>query len=142
MKRIRLGATDLEITELGIGAWQWGDTRFWGYDRDYGENDVRAAMETTLASHINFLDTAELYGFGKSERLVGKYLDGQRSSLIIASKSPSLMTTYRALLFFTICTGPCSSKWSTAVMPLRLISCTAIIFISRLLLKECLMTLQ
>ena len=86
MEHIRLGATDLEITELGIGAWQWGDERFWGYGRGYGENDVRAAMATILASPVNFLDTAELYGFGKSERLVGKFLDGQRAALVIASK--------------------------------------------------------
>lgn len=86
MERIRLGKTALLVTELGIGAWQWGDTRFWGYGRGYGENDVRAALEFMLAAHINFLDTAEVYGFGTSERLIGKFLDGQRSSLVIASK--------------------------------------------------------
>lgn len=86
MHRIRLGATTLEITELGIGAWQWGDKRFWGYGRGYNENDVRAAMEILLASEINLLDTAEVYGFGTSERLVGKFLDGRRSALVIASK--------------------------------------------------------
>ncbi len=86
MEKIRLGATDLVITEMGIGAWQWGDTRFWGYGRGYGEDDVRAAMELTVTSPINFLDTAEVYGFGTSERLIGKFLDGHRSSLVIASK--------------------------------------------------------
>lgn len=86
MNRVRLGASDIQVTELGIGAWQWGDKRFWGYGQGYGENDVHDAMDLLLSSGINFIDTAEVYGFGTSERLVGKFLDGKRSSLIVASK--------------------------------------------------------
>jgi len=86
MNKNRLGATEIEITELGIGVWQWGDTGFWGYGRGYGESDVHAAMEVVLASPVNFIDTAEVYGGGTSERLVGKFLNGSGSSIVIASK--------------------------------------------------------
>ena len=43
--RIRLGTTDIEVSALGIGTWQWGERRYWGYGREYGEDDLKAAFE-------------------------------------------------------------------------------------------------
>ena len=73
-KRIHLGATDLLVSPLGIGAWAWGDRFFWGYGRQYGHDESAAAFQTSLAAGINFFDTAEIYGQGRSERLVGEFI--------------------------------------------------------------------
>lgn len=69
-----LGQTDILISRLGIGTWAWGDRIFWGYGREYTENDVRAAFEASLEAGINFFDTAEIYGRGHSEYLIGKFI--------------------------------------------------------------------
>ena len=36
LKYVRLGATGIEVPEMGVGAWQWGDAAFWGYGKEYG----------------------------------------------------------------------------------------------------------
>lgn len=86
MELVRLGKTDLRVSELGVGAWAWGDKRFWGYGKGYNENDVHDAFTTTVQAGVSFLDTAEVYGFGMSEQLVGQNLDGNRPAMILASK--------------------------------------------------------
>jgi aryl-alcohol dehydrogenase-like predicted oxidoreductase len=85
--KIRLGTTDILISPLGVGAWSWGDRFFWGYGQDYTEEDVQAAIEVSLAAGINFFDTAEVYGRGHSELLVGKYLAKSPQSPLIATKA-------------------------------------------------------
>jgi aryl-alcohol dehydrogenase-like predicted oxidoreductase len=72
--------------QLGVGAWQWGDRFFWGYGRSYRRSDVRAAFETSLMKNVAFIDTAEFYGFGRSERLIGEFIQNQRQRIYIASK--------------------------------------------------------
>ena len=71
---IALGATDLRITPLGIGALSWGDRLFWGFGRGYQQADVQEAFDTSLEAGINFFDTAEVYGQGRSERLIGEFI--------------------------------------------------------------------
>jgi aryl-alcohol dehydrogenase-like predicted oxidoreductase len=83
---VRLGATDLFIPRMGIGAWAWGERIYWGYGRSYGEDDVRQAFESSLEADLNFIDTAEIYGHGNSERLVGKFSRQARQPVIIATK--------------------------------------------------------
>ncbi len=72
--------------ELGTGAWSWGDRLYWGYGRGYTEQDVRAAFETCLAAGINFFDTAETYGQGRSEQLLGQFLREANADVRIATK--------------------------------------------------------
>jgi aryl-alcohol dehydrogenase-like predicted oxidoreductase len=84
--RIHLGQTDLHVSPLGIGTWSWGDRLFWGYGRSHDEGDVQAAFEASLAAGINFFDTAEFYGFGRSERLLGQLLRDHQESLIVTTK--------------------------------------------------------
>jgi aryl-alcohol dehydrogenase-like predicted oxidoreductase len=60
--------------EIGTGTWQWGDKTTWGYGRGYGEADVHGAFSASLDAGIRFFDTAELYGWGKSERLLGRFM--------------------------------------------------------------------
>ncbi len=60
--------------ELGIGTWAWGDRMFWGYGNGYREGDVLAAFRASLEGGITFFDTAEVYGQGASETLLGRML--------------------------------------------------------------------
>jgi aryl-alcohol dehydrogenase-like predicted oxidoreductase len=84
--KIILGNSDIAISPLGIGAWAWGDRSVWGYGQDYGETDIREAFEASLEAGINFFDTAELYGLGRSERLLGKFIHESGAQVIVASK--------------------------------------------------------
>ncbi|HVU15066.1 MAG TPA: aldo/keto reductase [Phototrophicaceae bacterium] len=72
--------------EIGTGTWQWGDTMVWGYGGSYGENEIHAAFQASLDAGINFFDTAELYGWGKSERFIGQFVAEQHPNIYIATK--------------------------------------------------------
>ena len=85
-QRIALGSTDVTISPLGIGAWAWGDRFTWDYGRGYADADVQAAFEASLAAGINFFDTAEVYGFGRSERLLGQFVRAAGQPVVIATK--------------------------------------------------------
>ncbi len=86
VNRVPLGASGLQIPEIGVGVWQWGDRLSWGYGKSYSEADIRAAFEVSLARGLDFFDTAEVYGPWTSERLLGKLLHESRTSAIVASK--------------------------------------------------------
>lgn len=59
---------------MGLGTWAWGDRLFWSYGQGYGEEDLRQAFRESLDAGIALFDTAEFYGFGLSERLIGRFL--------------------------------------------------------------------
>ncbi|MDE3088548.1 MAG: aldo/keto reductase [Chloroflexota bacterium] len=84
--KISLGKTDIQITPLGIGAWAWGDKIFWGFGNGYGDADCKSAFDASIAAGINFFDSAELYGFGHSETLLGQFARKSKDSPIIATK--------------------------------------------------------
>lgn len=87
LERIPLGASDLSISPLGIGTWAWGDRFVWGYGRGgYTDVDIQAAFEFSSNAGLNFYDTAEAYGFGRSEHLLGQYTQRAKQSNIIATK--------------------------------------------------------
>ncbi len=76
MKTARLGATGLQITRVGFGAWAigGGDWEFgWGPQEDH---ESIAAIHRALEQGVNWIDTAAAYGFGRSERIVGRALEG------------------------------------------------------------------
>jgi len=83
---VRLGQTDVCVTPLGVGTWAWGDRHFWGYGREYGEQDVREAIAASLEHGVTFFDTAEIYGGGQSERLLGQGIRGLREQVVVATK--------------------------------------------------------
>jgi aryl-alcohol dehydrogenase-like predicted oxidoreductase len=86
MQTITLGQDGLTVTALGIGTWAWGDKLFWSYGSDYGVAQVKEAFEATLDSGISFFDTAEIYGLGESETLLGRFMKEQGRSAQIATK--------------------------------------------------------
>jgi aryl-alcohol dehydrogenase-like predicted oxidoreductase len=76
LKTTQLGQTGLEITRVGFGAWAigGGDWEFgWGHQDD--EESI-AAIHHALEQGINWIDTAAAYGFGRSEQIVGRALEG------------------------------------------------------------------
>jgi len=85
MQKVVLGATGLKVTPLAYGTWQFGG--------DWGPVDERAAIDAIAHARslgINLFDTAQAYGFGRSERLLGKALVADlrdsRDSVVIATK--------------------------------------------------------
>ncbi len=90
-KPLHLGQTDIAISPFGVGAWSWGDRWFWGYGQKggYTDEDIRAAYRASLASGITFFDTAEVYGFGRSEEILGRLLREDTppdKKIVVASK--------------------------------------------------------
>jgi aryl-alcohol dehydrogenase-like predicted oxidoreductase len=81
-----IGDTDLEVSAVGVGTWQWGDTSIWQYGQGYGTQDVNEAFETSLDAGINFFDTAEVYGKGVSETLLGQAVRKANRPVVIATK--------------------------------------------------------
>ena len=69
-----MGRTGVRVGAVGVGAWSWGDRWYWGYGRSYGLEDVRGAFEESLRAGATLFDTAELYGFGRSERILGTFV--------------------------------------------------------------------
>jgi aryl-alcohol dehydrogenase-like predicted oxidoreductase len=91
-----LGKTGIEVTPIGFGTWAWGDSLFWGYGKDYGEADLRLAFQAAINKGITFLDTAEIYGLGKSEELLGKFIKETNATTQIASKYMPLPWRFRS----------------------------------------------
>jgi len=65
-------ATPLSLPPLGLGAWAWGDSLFWGYNPK-NDDDLKEVFDYALSKNLAFFDTAELYGIGRSESLLGKF---------------------------------------------------------------------
>lgn len=77
----RLGKSGIEITAIGTGLWAVGGG--WGPVDDQQALD---AIETSLDAGINFFDTADVYGNGHSEELLGKAMQGRRERFVVATK--------------------------------------------------------
>jgi aryl-alcohol dehydrogenase-like predicted oxidoreductase len=76
LKTTELGQTGLEITRVGFGAWAIGGG---GWEFGWGPQDDAqsiAAIQRALEQGVNWIDTAAAYGFGRSEQVVGRALDG------------------------------------------------------------------
>jgi len=82
---VPLGLTGIHVPPLGLGTWQWGDRVWWHYGDRYNDGDIRAAYNTAVARGIRLFDSAEIYGMGKSEKLLGELSNGDQS-IIVATK--------------------------------------------------------
>src|SRR6266849_5358970 len=81
MEKRKLGSQGLEVSELGLGC--MGMSQFYG-PRD--DRESTATLERAIELGINFFDTADVYGTGHNEELVGKALAKHRDRVIIATK--------------------------------------------------------
>ena len=82
MEYKRLGSTDLEISRIGFGCWAIGGH---GYGKVDDSESIRA-IHNALDLGINVFDTADVYGFGHSEEILGKALGSKKSEVVIATK--------------------------------------------------------
>lgn len=83
LKKRRLGKTDLQVSEIGFGCWAIGGSGYGATD----DTESLAALELAWKKGVNFYDTADTYGQGHSEALIGQFLkDKPRDEVIIASK--------------------------------------------------------
>lgn len=78
-------AGGLRLSVIGLGTWQFG-SREWGYGEAYANEVAPAIVRRAIELGITLIDTAEVYGFGRSERILGEAIRGRRDGLVIASK--------------------------------------------------------
>src|SRR5690349_23329786 len=73
------------ISVIGPGTWQFG-SKDWGYGSDYAQNEAGRIVQRALDLGVNLVDTAEVYGRGESERIVGRAIAARRSEVFLATK--------------------------------------------------------
>jgi aryl-alcohol dehydrogenase-like predicted oxidoreductase len=78
-------AGGLRLSAIGLGTWQFG-SREWRYGETYARDTAPAIVHRAIELGVTLIDTAEIYGRGRSERIVGEAIAGRRDDLIIASK--------------------------------------------------------
>lgn len=76
----------LHKAEMGLGAWSWGDRSLWNYGLGYTDADIEEAFHTSLSAGVNLIDTAEVYGSGRSERLLGLFMKTAQTPVLVATK--------------------------------------------------------
>ncbi len=91
-------ADELNVAPLGVGAWAWGSARLWGYGKDYDRGDVGEAFRASMTEGVTLVDTAEIYGGGASERIIGEILreGGFEATPAIATKFAPLPYRFSA----------------------------------------------
>ncbi|HET6176055.1 MAG TPA: aldo/keto reductase [Candidatus Sulfotelmatobacter sp.] len=77
-----LGRTDWKVSEVSFGAWAIGGS--WGTVSD---EDALAALNKAVDSGVNFIDTADVYGNGRSERLIARLKKARKEEIVVATKA-------------------------------------------------------
>lgn len=75
----------IRVSAIGLGTWQFGSWE-WGYGEAYAQQEALAIVRRALDIGINLIDTAEIYAFGRSERIVGEAIAGRRGAAFVATK--------------------------------------------------------
>jgi aryl-alcohol dehydrogenase-like predicted oxidoreductase len=73
------------VSRIGLGTWQFG-SREWGYGDAYADRAARDIVRRARELGVTLFDTAEIYGFGRSERILGEALGHERADVVVASK--------------------------------------------------------
>ncbi len=94
METRQLGSSDLNVTPIVMGCWGISDEEMWG---PQDEADTRATIAAALDHGITFFDTAESYGQGQSEIILGEMLKGCRADVTIATKVRSVNVSAAAI---------------------------------------------
>lgn len=82
MKYSRIPKTSLDVSQICLGTWVFGGDMWGGAD----DKDSLSAFSAAMDYGVNFIDTAPIYGFGKSEEVIGRAIRGKRSEIILATK--------------------------------------------------------
>lgn len=94
IERRKLGRSGLTVPAMGVGTWSWGDTRWWNYGQSHTQQDIVQAYRTSLDAGFTFFDTAEIYGDGASEHLLGERYREDGRPITIASKFAPPLTRF------------------------------------------------
>ena len=78
-------AGDLRLSVIGLGTWQFG-SREWAYGQAYAQDTAPAIVQRAIELGVTLIDTAEIYAFGRSERIVGQAIAGRRDAVVVATK--------------------------------------------------------
>lgn len=97
MEMRKLGKSGIEVSALCLGTWAIGGGPWWGDSDD--EESIRA-IKASVDGGINFIDTAPAYGFGHSEKVVGKAVKGMRDKVVISTKGGLWWKGNEGELFF------------------------------------------
>ncbi len=90
--QVRFAGLDKAFAPIGVGCWAWGDKSTWGmggYDSTLTEATIAEAWEASVEAGVTLFDTAEVYGGGESERIIGRLLASSgvdRDRLVLATK--------------------------------------------------------
>ncbi|RLG40711.1 MAG: aldo/keto reductase [Thermoproteota archaeon] len=96
MEYAELGRTGIRVSRVGLGTWQIG-TSYWGWGREFTREEAVRVIRTAIELGVNFIDTAELYGGGTSERIVGEAIRDVRDEVVLATKVSPWHLTYRGV---------------------------------------------
>src|SRR4030066_5288 len=83
---ITLGNTEIKISPMGLGTMQWGDIVSATKTDNPVDDRIRQIIQVTLGAGINFLDTAEMYGNGRSETYLGKCIEEFPNKFVVGTK--------------------------------------------------------
>ncbi len=97
MQYTSLGRTGAKISKIAVGTWQFG-SRQWGYGVEYGRRECIEAVRRAFEHGINLVDTAEVYGSGLSEEIVGEAVREFREEVLIATKILPIRATYDGII--------------------------------------------
>ncbi len=86
MQYTTLGKTGLFVSRLCLGTMTFGGKGFWEVIGRQGQDMAARLVDCCLEAGINFIDTADIYSFGDSERLLGEALKGKRNRVVLATK--------------------------------------------------------
>lgn len=84
-KYVHLGKTEIKISHIGLGIMQWRDIELGPSDAPINK-DIQEIYQTSVDSGINFFDSAEMYGYGRSETHLGRCLKAMPKDIVIATK--------------------------------------------------------
>ena len=92
----KLGSSGIDVSAIGFGAWAIGGWMWGGADED----QAIAAIHAALDHGINLLDTAPIYGYGRSEEIVGRAIRGRREKVVLATKCGMIWDREEGEFFF------------------------------------------
>ncbi|MDR1484711.1 MAG: aldo/keto reductase [Planctomycetaceae bacterium] len=78
----KIGLSEIEASVIGFGAWAIGGWMWGGTE----EQSAIAAIHTAIDNGVNLIDTAPMYGYGRSEEIIGKAIKGKRNKIVLATK--------------------------------------------------------
>src|SRR5438552_5185115 len=90
MRYIEVNGVRLSV--IGLGTWQFG-SKDWGYGESYAEGEAARITQRALDLGVNLIDTAEIYGRGNSEIIVGQAIAGRRDEVFLATKYLPVLPT-------------------------------------------------